>query len=215
MELRGSAQRRHYDLHKAFGLGSALVLLVLGLTGVLLALPGWVGPAMQAISPTPPMPAVAAPREPGRGLIPLDEVLARTRAHWPESVPRWVDTPAVDSAVFRVRLWLPGDPSRRFPRSYLWLDGHDGSVLAARDARQHGAGDQVMAWLHPLHNGEAFGLAGRVIACIAGGVPLGLALTGWWRWRDRRRAGRRRQQQRVPPLTETVPGSARRTSGRV
>lgn len=187
-----SVQRRHYDLHKAFALGGGLVLLVLALTGAALALPSFVEPAVQALSPLRPLPRPPLARVPGTPLLPLDALLAAAQRHWPDAVPRWVDTPAAGSALVRVRLWRPGEPSRRFPRSYLWLDAQRGTVLAEHDARSGGAGEGLLAWLHPLHNGEAFGTAGRVLATLGGLVPLGLALTGWWRWRDRRRAQRRR-----------------------
>jgi uncharacterized iron-regulated membrane protein len=186
--LRGSPQRRHYDLHKLMGLCGGVLLLVLALTGAALALPSWVEPLARQMGVPLAMPSVLQPREHGRPLLTLDEVLSRVHSHLPAGVPRWVDTPAASSAVFRVRLALPGDPSRRFPRSYVWVHGHSGEILAVRDARLGSAGDTVLHWLHPLHNGEAFGLTGRVLACVAGLLPLGLVWTGWLRWRDRRRA---------------------------
>ncbi len=103
-----------------------------------------------------------------------------------------MDTPPANGATFRVRLWLPGGPSERFPRSYLWIHAQTGEVLAERDARKQSAGDAVLAWLHPLHNGEAFGMPGRVLACVAGLLPLLLLATGVQRWVDRRRASRAR-----------------------
>lgn len=191
LRLDGPPQRRHYDWHKALGLGGGAVLLVLALTGVVLALPAWLEPLFHHLGGQAPTPKVAAARLPGQPLLTLDAALARVQQQLPEAVPRWVDTPAAGSAVLRVRLWLPGDPSRRFPHSLLWLHAQTGEVLALRDARQLPPGDAVLAWVHPLHNGEAFGLAGRVLVCITGLVPLGLALTGWQRWRDRRQARRR------------------------
>lgn len=205
------AARRHYDLHKAFGLGGGAVLLLLALTGAALAWPEIVEPAARGIGSPLPMPAVQRVRDGTRPLITLDDALAHVRQRLPEGVPRWVDTPGAGSAVLRVRLWLPGDPSRRFPRSYVWLDAHTGEVLAVRDARGQSAGDTLLAWLHPLHNGEAFGLAGRVIACVAGLLPLGLALTGWQRWRDRRRATARGPAFRNPPLQDNPTGGDRCT----
>lgn len=188
LKLAGSAPRRHYDLHKLAGLAGVPLLGVLALTGVALAWPQWVEPAVLAASPPLAMPQPQAQRLPGVPLLSLDDVLARARSHFPGGVPRWVDTPPADGAMFRVRLALPGAPSQRFPRSYVWLHAQTGEVLAMRDARQQSSGDAVLAWLHPLHNGEAFGLAGRVLACVAGLLPLLLAVTGWQRWRDRRRA---------------------------
>jgi uncharacterized iron-regulated membrane protein len=203
LRLDGPPQRRHYDWHKALGLGGGAVLLVLALTGVVLALPAWLEPVFHRLGGHVPTPKVVAARLPGQPMLALDSALERVQLLLPEAVPRWVDTPAAGSAVLRVRLWLPGDPSRRFPHSLLWLHAQTGELLALRDARQLPAGDALLAWVHPLHNGEAFGLAGRLLVCIAGLVPLGLALTGFLRWRDRRRAHLRALTPRfpVPPTT--------------
>ena len=43
-----------------------------------------------------------------------------------------------------------------------------------------------MDWLHPLHNGEAFGLAGRIIVLLCGMLPLLALVTGFTRWRHKR-----------------------------
>lgn len=197
LRLTASAQRRHYDLHKLLGLMGAAVLLVLAITGAALAFPSVVEPAVHALSAPLPMPVVRLPREAGQPLLPLDDVLERVRQWAPEGIPRWIDTPAADSAVLRVRLWLPGDPSRRFPRSYVWMSAHDGRILAVRDARHQSAGDTLLAWLHPLHSGEALGLTGRLLACLAGVFPVGLLVTGWLRWIDRRRAQRQARASRA------------------
>jgi len=199
LKLTGSRQRRHYDLHKLAGVGGGVVLLVLAATGAALALPGWVEPPLARLSPLLPMPAPKASLHPGLPLLTLDQVLIRARSHWPESVPRWVDTPPAHGAIFRVRTWLPGGPSMRFPRSYLWIHAQSGEVLAERDARKQSAGDAVLAWLHPLHNGEAFSMPGRVLACVAGLLPLLLMVTGILRWADRRRARLARVRSRQSP----------------
>jgi uncharacterized iron-regulated membrane protein len=187
----GSAPRRHYDLHKLAGIASLVVLLPLAVTGAALALPTTFEPLVKAIGPVRPMPRVASPRAPDRPLLPIDAAIDKTVETWPGATPRWVDTPASGSALVRVRFHRPGDPSRRFPHNYAWFDGHSGELLAHRLAGdQRSAGEVVLAWLHPLHNGEAFGLVGRWTVFVVGLVPLVLALTGWLRWRDSRR-GRR------------------------
>ena len=44
----------------------------------------------------------------------------------------------------------------------------------------------MLNWLHPLHGGEAFGLAGRLLALVAGMLPIILFATGIVRWLQRR-----------------------------
>ena len=87
----------------------------------------------------------------------------------------------------RINLWQPGEPSRRFPRTNIWLHPHSGAVLAVRDARRDSPGDVMLNWLHPLHGGEALGIAGRMLVLLSELASAVLAVTGWWRWLARRR----------------------------
>jgi uncharacterized iron-regulated membrane protein len=64
-------------------------------------------------------------------------------------------------------------------------------VLHVRERRSLPAGEAFLHWQFPLHNGEAFGLPGRLLVFVAGLMPLVLACTGaliWWQ----RRRGRHR-----------------------
>ena len=51
--------------------------------------------------------------------------------------------------------------------------------------------------MHPLHNGEAFGLAGRLLAFAGGLLPTLLLVTGWLRWRHKCAARRLSAARRV------------------
>jgi uncharacterized iron-regulated membrane protein len=94
-----------------------------------------------------------------------------------------------------IRMYRPGEPGFRFPRTRVWIDQYDGRVLASRDGRNRTAGDALLGWLHPLHNGEAFGLAGRLIVLLSGLALTLLFVTGILRWRQKARA---RTRARVP-----------------
>lgn len=54
-----------------------------------------------------------------------------------------------------------------------------------------------MDWLHPLHNGEALGLFGRWVACLAGLLPGLLFVTGCLRWCHKRRVRRATASRRA------------------
>ena len=49
-------------------------------------------------------------------------------------------------------------------------------------------GDKLWAWVHPLHNGEAFGFIGRIIVTLLGLFPLILMLTGVLRFIQKRKS---------------------------
>ena len=60
--------------------------------------------------------------------------------------------------------------------------------VAVRDGLRDHPADATLAWLHPLHNGEAFGWAGRIVVLLSGLMPWVLGVTGVWRWWHKRRA---------------------------
>jgi uncharacterized iron-regulated membrane protein len=182
---QAAIQRRVYDWHKLTGLVSAALLLMLAFTGAALTwhapIEGW----LQQVSPmyAPPLMASSGPTR-----ISLMQAVSTAQARFPHARLRWVETPAVAGGVVRVQLWQAGEPSLRFPKTHVWVDAATGEVRAVRDARLHGVGDVAMAWLHPLHNGEVAGWPGRIMVMLAGLAPPLLAITGWMRWRHKRRA---------------------------
>jgi uncharacterized iron-regulated membrane protein len=177
--------RRLYDLHKLVGLGSVVVLIVVTATGALLELPDQVRPVVARASPLFTMPTFATPAASGATLS-VDTLVALARKRFPHAELAWIETPGRVSGAIRVNLWQPGEPSRRFPHTNVWLDPHGGAVLAIRDGRRESAGDVALDWLHPLHGGEALGLVGRVLVLLSGLAATMLAVTGWARWLVRR-----------------------------
>jgi len=185
-------KRRVYDLHAKPGIYAVLFVGTLTLTGLLLAVPEWFTPAIDAVSPrrayyqAEPRAADVAPG------ISADDAVRIARQRFPAAEVRWIHTPDPDSRVWRIQLRQAGEPNRRFPRTNVWIDGENGKVLAVRDPRQNSPGDTLMDWLHPLHNGEAFGTIGRIVVFICGLLPLLALVTGFIRWRHKVavRAGR-------------------------
>ena len=183
---RASTERRTYDLHKLSGVWGVVLLAILALTGTMLGEPKWFVPAIDRVSPLFVAPAVAA--TPSDVRITIDEAVRIARGRFPAAEPRWIETPDGPEGVYRVQLHQPGEPGRRFPKTNVWIDPGTGVVLAVRDPKSEGAGDTVLAWLHPLHSGEAFGLVGRIVVLLAGFSPPLLFVTGVMRWRQKRRA---------------------------
>jgi len=209
-QLRTGRVRFTYDLHVLSGLYGLAVSLALALTGAVLALPDMARPLVSALSPLTP--AYAPPDgllAPGAAALSLDDAVAIARQQFPDGEVRWIETPGKAGRPISVRLYRPGEPGRRFPRNQVWIDPGTGAILAVRDATRDSPGDRFIDWMHPLHNGEAFGLPGRVLA-LAGGLLLPLLFaTGWLRWRHKVAARNARPNQGNGPALLPLPTSHR------
>lgn len=193
-----SAPRRVYDLHKWSGLIAVPFLLVLGLTGAVLGWPAVADPVIAWFSAPTAVPAPVSLSDARLPRLPVDTVLQRLHTQWPQAQVRWIDVPgAAPEAAYRARVRHPGDPGDRFPSSVVWLDARTAEILAVRHPDHFSGGDVFKQWMHPLHSGEAFGLAGRVVVCASGVLPLMLAVTGWLRWRHKQRAAGQRLRLRA------------------
>jgi len=175
--------RRLRDLHKLSGLWSLALLFVLVATGVLLALPSV---SQAVLRPA----AIPAPKSIGGrdGRTSIVQAFAIAHRMFPDGRIVFIDVPGTHDAPIRVRLQVPGDPHRRFPGSYVFIDQFSGRVLAVHDVRRAGTGTAVASWVRTLHDGTVGGLATRILAVVLGFVPALLFATGILYWLRRRRA---------------------------
>jgi uncharacterized iron-regulated membrane protein len=194
---RGAGEtRRLRDLHKLTGLAGLPLLAMLAATGAMLALPGETRAVLAPLLGKPAeMPAPHSRAASGRQIAP-SAALAAARAAMPRARPAWIEIPGAGDGAYRLRLQQPADPSRRFPKSFVWVDPYRGNVIARHDAATFPALSVLEMWLHPLHDGSAGGQALRIAVMLAGLLPLGLFLTGLLRWRAR---NRRKVSPKVSP----------------
>jgi len=179
----GAAPRRRWrDQHKLAGLAGLPVLALLTATGVMLALPRESDAVLGTVlGPTQPLPQVGA--APGAGApIPPSAAARAALDALPGARLAWIEIPGASGGAYRLRVQVPGDPSARFPHSYVWVDPDRGTVLAAADASRAPLLGRFDNWLHPLHDGSAGGLALRLVVLLGGVVPLVLFITGLRRW---------------------------------
>lgn len=181
-----SRERRVYDLHKLAGVYGCALLIVLCATGVMLEVPQYANPIVERVSPLYRPPPLQSQSAHGRTRIDVDAAVDIAQRRFPKATLRWVETPADACGVYRINLRQPGEPSRRFPRTNVWIDQYSGEVLALRDPRANSGGDTLLDWLHPLHSGEAFGMTGRLLILASGLLPPLLFVTGLIRWQHKR-----------------------------
>jgi uncharacterized iron-regulated membrane protein len=191
--------RRYHEWHKVSGFYSASVLFVLAFTGVYLEFPKYVITLVALFSPVQETPKENAPGShpiPGTRALSAEEALHIAQDVFPEGELRFLKVPHGDTGVYRIVMRQPGEVGESGGQSQVWLDQYSGAVLKVRDWRAFTAGETFVAWLFPLHNGEAFGLAGRWIVFMSGFIPLILYVTAlrvWWL----KHAAHRRQRARL------------------
>lgn len=178
-----SPSRRLRDWHKLAGLAGLPLLLVLTVTGVLLALPEETNRVLAPILGAPqdtraPPGRIAG----GHDIVPSAAALAALRA-LPGARLVWIEVPGAGAGSYRLRLQGSGDPSPRFPHGYVWIDRETGGVLKVSAVAGGTSLKVLSAWLHPLHDGSAGGLWLRIPVTLVGLVPAWLFWTGWRRWR--------------------------------
>lgn len=181
--------RLHFDLHRVSAIYSVVVLVIVLATGVTLIFGSETRSILGLVSPVrqPPAPMHA---ETNASSVDADQVLARATTEVPGGRVRCLWLPGASGSAWRVTSTEPRGIVWAGGRSELWLRTDDASVIESRRHDDASAAETYLAWQVPLHNGRAFGLAGRWIVCALGVVPLLLAVTGvliWWRKRGGRR----------------------------
>lgn len=181
-------QRSLRDWHKLSGLSGLVFLLILTVTGMMLELPKESAAALDAIG----LPVAHPPHvhlQEKRASSELTAFPSQAIRAAVDALPRarlaWIEVPPSKGGVFRLRMQVPGDPSFRFPHSFVWVDADGAKVIAIQDARTGAAGTTVNNWIHPLHDGSAFGMLGRSLIAGTGLIPLLLFVSGLLRWRAR------------------------------
>ena len=196
--LRGKA--RDFNWHNVLGVWSAIPLIVITVTGMVISY-RWAGDLVYRAfgqSP-PPAPNAGGARRPTAEARPVTaEEAAALDGLWrtaERQSPGWraITLRVPDrgrSVTFSIE---EGRFRNRFARSSLTLDAKTGAIARWEPYAEAGAGRQARSWMRFLHTGESLGLPGQIVAALAslGGAVLtvtgiALALRRFQAWRARR-----------------------------
>ncbi|MGV3616279.1 MAG: PepSY-associated TM helix domain-containing protein [Fimbriimonas sp.] len=176
-----SLKRRLHDLHNVFGVYSLPLLLVVVLTGTTFEFEKPIRNALFGMTGTraePEPPKV----KPSSDRHSIDELLRTAEARVPGRTS-FVFLPGRPGQTFRVLRDLPGTMRRR---ARVAVDPGNGEVVHV-DGEAPPTGRFVADTFAPLHFGTWGGVASRAAYLLLGLVPLGLFVTGIWKWVLRRR----------------------------
>ncbi|QOY96609.1 PepSY domain-containing protein [Massilia sp. UMI-21] len=186
-----------FQLHRAAGFYVAPVLLVLGFSGVYFNMPDWVTPAIRAAAPLTKHDKLvnASPQDAPR--IDAGAAMAAAQARYPEGRVSRIGMPAKPEQPYEVRVRQPGELRRGPGATRVSVDAGSGAVLRAIDPLAARGGDWLVGTLYPLHTGEAFGAAGRILVSVVGLSPLLFFITGLVVWIKFRRKPAKRKRPAV------------------
>ncbi len=197
-QSKESVIRRHYQWHKLSGLYGAIVLAMLAGTGVYLEFGEYVVPIVRLFSPVKEFTEeVRSVPMSGVPSMSVEQVVSQARHIFPEGELRSVGFPHDETGVYQLTFRQPGEVRQSGGESEVWLDQYSGDVRRVVNWQRFTGGETFLAWLFPLHNGEAFGLIGRWIVFACGFVPLILYVTALRMWWLKRAAHRRQHRQAI------------------
>jgi uncharacterized iron-regulated membrane protein len=195
VNLRASATRIAFDLHRAAGALAALLLVLATLTGITLVYTNYVRDLVGVFSKVQSFPTVPW-RMSTDETQPLSAVVDRLRTDYPRHTLTEIRLPAGQMSGWQFYLREDGDRFR-LGDTIAWVHPGTGEVLVERSERTRTAGESFMHWLYPLHSGTAFGSAGMLAMCLTGLAPLLLVATGLWVWSRKRRKEKNRGQVHI------------------
>lgn len=182
----GSPIRRQYEWHRLTGFYGAIILGMLAFTGIYLEFGEYVVSIVRLFSPVQEYPDDGDLRShpnPGVQALSAEQAVALATQVFPDGEVRYLGLPHHDEGVYDLAIHQPGEVRESSGQSRVWIDQYSGQVLRVHDWNRFTGGETFLAWLFPLHNGEAFGLVGRWIVFFAGFIPLMLYVTAlrmWW-----------------------------------
>lgn len=196
VNLRASATRIAFDLHRSLGLVFAATLLLATATGATLVYLNYVRDIVGLFSKVAPFPTIpwraGEPREP----LPVDDLVGIVRRAYPQHTLLEIRGLADQVAGRMFHLQRPGDV-HRLGDTIVWLSPLSGEILVDRSRRTRTAGESFMHWLFPLHSGTAFGDVGMAAMSATGVMPIVLVTSGLWVWLRKRRGERIARERRT------------------
>jgi uncharacterized iron-regulated membrane protein len=193
-----SRLQQHYYRHKMTGLSGAVVLVLVSCSGIFIEFHEWLTPAINLVSPVAEgEPSVFSRGGPVNTPISAQQAINLSRRRFPDAEVTFIMLPDGPAAVYAVGMRQPNEVLKTGGSSGVWIDQYSGELLAVRDWAEFTAGETFVAWMFPLHNGEAFGLPGRLLVFVSGFVPLILYVTALRMWWLKRKALHKQRSEAV------------------
>jgi len=170
IKWNASWKRINFDLHNVLGLYPSIVLVILSVTGLIMA------------EGHPPRPVPQSTVAGGADRLSLDAAVAAAARRFPDARLTYVAMPNGPTAVYNVYAKFWQDPTV-FGRSRVYVDQYSGRVIQSEDTRQASWAQWWENIVEPLHFGDVLGGPTRVIALLSCVFLVGQVFSGlliWW-----------------------------------
>jgi uncharacterized iron-regulated membrane protein len=196
IKIRWRASRRLvlYDLHKAIGLISVLLLILLALTGAGINFNQQVMAAINQVTQTLPLEEPSSTILPGKTPLALEKQLQNAKTAFPMATMTDVYLPTAKDGSVSISMKLPGHLLLG-DFSTVYLDQYSGEVLQAETSSTMSPATKYLYGVFMLHTGRYGGLSSQLLYLVTGFIPIVLSITGFLMWRNRHK----------PKVTEIQP----------
>jgi uncharacterized iron-regulated membrane protein len=179
-----SASRIHFDLHNTAGIYSALFLLVLGTTGIVIHFGDDIEKYLHKSAGTQKIgkniPSVV---QPGVAPITPDQAVESALAKLPGAKAHMISLPPNPKASYLVWMHYPEDLTPG-GRSWVNVDQYSGKAVGFQNARTVAAATRTITMNRAIHTGDIFGYPTKILVCLSGLMLIVQAITGysmWWK----------------------------------
>ncbi|WP_076382943.1 PepSY-associated TM helix domain-containing protein [Filimonas lacunae] len=189
VNFKASFKRQNYDWHNVIGFYTAPFVSLIALTGFCLTFSIVIIPMLFTLSGLPPQGAAKllgakSTWQAHAVTMPLDKLYQIKEQELPGSEIAGIAFPADSTGNFRLDIRDKGLPAEG-KREMLILDQYSGKVLLNSRKDFPPVAAAYLSWLQPIHFGNFGGIPTKILALLAGMVPLALFITGFIIWYPR------------------------------
>jgi uncharacterized iron-regulated membrane protein len=178
----------HRDIHGAIGFYLAIPMLIVAFSGIYFIYPKGTTSFVTSIFPGENLKetANAIKVNPATSTKSIDELLLVAKT---EGEPLSISISAKPDQPYRFN-FAPENYIQGEPLITVFVDQYEGKIIEKRDPKNYSVGEKIIAWQHPLHVGEEFGVVSKAVNFLLGLSILLFAITGillWWIKRKNRK----------------------------
>ena len=175
------------DLHNVFGMYFLIGFALVGITGLVIIFPKQADVVVGMFMDTPETKPFSL-SEPVDDKPGLQAIYDEVERHFPGHVPTRIDYPPSERGAYGYR-FEPADLEYTIYTGVAYVDQYSGKLVDAFDPQTQGSGRSLVGlWSIYSHNGQMFGMIGRLIVFGAGIAFATLFGTGLYIWLRKHRS---------------------------